>query len=302
MNPAIGHRTDPVTYWAAARARLDGLPGGRGLNLAHEAVDRHVLHGRGNRTALRLLARGGQRREVSYAELREASNRFAGALDALGVAAGDAVFVLLPRRLDLYVAVLGALKHGAVVCPLFSAYGPEPIAQRLTLGHGRVLVTTAALYERKVAANRPALAELRHVLLADDDATVEGTESLPSLLAAAAANYEIPATEPGQPALLHFTSGTTGAPKGAVHVHEAVVAHHATGTDVLDLHGDDVLRRGPPALRPPRSPGRCRYPVGYHRRAAGPARGGRPTWSCRPRPSRICSSVSGAPRARYEAS
>jgi acetyl-CoA synthetase len=232
--------TDPVQVWAEARRRLDGLPDGRGLNIAHEAVDRHVLHGHGDRVALRLLSRNGDRTELTYAALAEATARFAGALDALGVRSGDTVFVLLPRRVELYVAVLGALKHGCIACPLFSAFGPGPVTQRLALGHGRVLVTTAALYERSVAAQRAELPELRHVLVTDDEAPA-GTSSLPKLTAAAPPVYEIAPTAPDQPALLHFTSGTTGTPKGAVHVHEAVVAHDLTGRDVLGLSPGEVF-------------------------------------------------------------
>jgi len=229
--------------WEQAARALDGLPDGRGLNLAHEAVDRHAAGPRRARTALRLLAKSGAARDVSYGELAALSGRFANALGALGVARGERVFALCGRTLDLYVAALGALKAGAVFCPLFSAFGPEPIRQRLALGQGRVLVTTGALYRRKVAGLRAALPALEHVLLASEGEAGEsppGTQRLAALLDAASERFEIPATDPEDPALLHFTSGTTGKPKGALHVHRAVVAHHATGRFALDLHDDDV--------------------------------------------------------------
>jgi acetyl-CoA synthetase len=127
------------------------------------------------------------------------------------------------------------------VCPLFSAFGPEPIRQRLEIGDGRVLVTTRRLYERKVAGLRGQLPGLRHVLIVDGEGGLPPeTLDLDTLLAEASPRFSIPPTDREDPALLHFTSGTTGQPKGAVHVHDAVVAHTATARYALDLHPDDV--------------------------------------------------------------
>jgi acetyl-CoA synthetase len=229
--------------WEAARAALDGLPGGRGLNIAHEAVDRHAAGPRRDRVALRFLSKEGARREMSYGELCAETSRFANALRALGVGKGDRVFALLGRVPELYVAALGTLKAGAVFCPLFSAFGPEPLRARLELGAAQVLVTSEPLYRRKVAGIRPELPELRHVLLAGKDAPAEipGARGLEPLLAGCEPRFEIPPTDPEDLALLHFTSGTTGRPKGAMHVHQAVVAHAATGRLALDLHDGDVF-------------------------------------------------------------
>jgi acetyl-CoA synthetase len=231
--------------WEAARLELDGLPGGKGLNIAYEAVDRHAAGGRADHLAIRWLGRHGERRDLTYAQLRGLSNRFAGVLQALGVGKGERVFVLTGRIPELYITVLGALKNRSVVCPLFAAFGPEPIYQRLTMGQGRVLVTTEALYRRKVAALRERLPHLEHVLLVGTGgaapAPVPGTRSFHALMAGADERCEIGPTDPEDPALLHFTSGTTGKPKGAVHVHGAVVAHHATGGFALDLQPGDVF-------------------------------------------------------------
>ena len=229
--------------WADARRELAGLPGG-GLNIAHEAIDRHASGPRRDHVALRWLGRRGEIEDYTYGRLQELTNRFANVLAGLGAAKGDRVYALAGRLPELYVAALGTLKHRSVFCPLFSAFGPEPIRARLAIGQARVLVTTASLYDRKVAALRPLLPHLEHVLLVGDDrqpTQVPGTHDYHRLMAGAGDHFEIGPTDPEDPALLHFTSGTTGTPKGAVHVHEAVLAHHVTGQLALDLHPDDVF-------------------------------------------------------------
>ncbi len=212
---------------------ISGLPGGRGLNIAYEAVDRHAAGPLAHKVALRFIEKDGAAVDVTYAALAEQSNRFANALRSLGVGPGDAVFALLGRAPELYTAAIGTLKNKSVFSPLFSQFGPEPLATRLQKGEAKVLVTTRRLYERKVRVVRDQVPTLEHVIIVD--------EELPGLLARADARFEIPATDKSEPALLHFTSGTTGTPKGAVHVHEAVVVHHLTGRLVLDLHDDDVF-------------------------------------------------------------
>jgi acetyl-CoA synthetase len=227
--------------WDAIRAELDGLPGG-GLNMAHEAVDRHARGPRADHLALRWLGTDGTTHDLTYADLARESARFANVLDQLEVGRGDRVFALLGRIPELYFAALGTLKHASVFCPLFSQFGPEPVGQRLGRGDARVLVTTKAFYEKKVAGQRDRLPSLAHVLLVDVAEDVDRTvRSLPALMRAASDRFAIPPTTPDEMALLHFTSGTTGPPKGAVHVHEAALMHFATGRYVLDLHSDDVF-------------------------------------------------------------
>jgi acetyl-CoA synthetase len=230
--------------WEKARKELDGLPEGRGLNMAYEAVDRHANGPRRDHPALRWIGKSGETKDFTYARLRELTNRFANVLESLGVRPGDRVYALTGRIPALYVTALGTLKHRAVFCPLFSAFGPEPLRARLAIGEASVLVTTEALYRRKVAGIRDTLPHLTHVLLIGDHhrpSQVPGTRDFHLAMEQASERYTIGPTQPEDRALLHFTSGTTGTPKGAIHVHDAVVAHHITGKLALDLHKDDIF-------------------------------------------------------------
>jgi len=229
--------------WDEARSALDGLPGGRGLNIAHEAVDRHALNARASRVAIRWLGRSGERQDVTYADLFRETNKCANALRSLGVGGGDVVSTVLGRIPALYVAALGTLKNASVYTPLFSAFGPDPIVARLTKAQARVLVTTLSLYERKIAPVRAHLPALEHVLVVRDTsgALPPATRDFDALLGRQEDRFKIPPTDPEDLALLHFTSGTTGTPKGALHVHEAVVSHHATARVALDFHDGDIF-------------------------------------------------------------
>jgi acetyl-CoA synthetase len=228
--------------WDTIREELDGLPGGRGLNIAHEAVDRHAAGPLANSLALRWLGSEGEVRDFTYTDLKSQSNRFANVLRGMGIGKGDTVCVLAGRVPELYLAALGILKNTSVFCPLFSAFGPEPVFQRLSRGDARVLVTTERQYRQKVANLVESLPKLGHVLLVDvTDHVSDGLLSFPKLMAEASEAFEIPPTDPEDMAVLHFTSGTTGMPKGAVHVHNAVLTHYMTGKYVMDFHPGDVF-------------------------------------------------------------
>ena len=235
-------KTCATFSWEDIRRELDGLPGGKGLNIAYEAIDRHASGPRRDHLAIRWLGKDGTVFDFTYGDLREQSNRFANVLRGLGVGKGDRVFVLAGRIPGLYIAALGTLKNTSVFCPLFSAFGPEPTYQRLSRGDAKVLVTTERLYQQKIVDLRKRLPQLQHILLVDaDEDAGENVWSLAKRMRDAAGELTIPPTDPEDMALLHFTSGTTGMPKGAIHVHNAVLTHYMTGKYVLDFHSDDVF-------------------------------------------------------------
>ncbi|MGZ4578738.1 MAG: acetate--CoA ligase [Mycobacterium sp.] len=222
---------------------------GPGLcNIAYAALDRHAVGPAASRTALRFVsdsARDGviTTHDVSYAELGRLSRRFSSVLRSLGINKGDRVFTLMGRTPELYIAMLGALRNGSVVSPLFSAFGPEPIATRVNIGRADVLVTTRAIYQRKIAKIRDRLPSVRYIFVVDDGqagGAPPGTLDFWQSVDAADENPPIEPTTADDPALLHFTSGTTGTPKGAIHVHGAVMMHYVTGLYALDLHPDDT--------------------------------------------------------------
>ncbi|MGO4785339.1 acetate--CoA ligase [Cryobacterium sp. W22_MBD10_FK3] len=227
--------------WENARQAISGLPGGRGVNISHEAVDRHAHGAHATTDALRFVRVDESTLPVSYGALADQISRFASVLHRLGLERQDRVFSLLGRVPEQYVAAFGTLKNGSVFCPLYDAFGPDPVRQRLAIGSGRVLVTTRALFREHVAPVRLRLPELVHVLLVDADGDPDpGTLDFAALMKEAPPFGDTVATQREDMALLHFTSGTTGAPKGAIHVHDAVTAYYVSALFALDLHQDDI--------------------------------------------------------------
>ncbi|KZS85849.1 acetate--CoA ligase [Mycobacterium persicum] len=233
--------------WSDVPALCEGMGEGR-CNIGYAALDRHAAGPTATHTALRFVTDKSwdgaiSTRDVSYAELIRLAARFTGVLRALGMNKGNRVFTIMGRVPELYITMLGALRNGSIVSPLFSAFGPEPIATRVAIGEADVLVTTKAIYQRKIAKIRDRLTSVRHVLVVDDDKTGEqlpGTLNFWDWMNAAEENTPVEPTTAEDPALLHFTSGTTGTPKGAIHVHGAVAMHYVTGRYALDLHPDDI--------------------------------------------------------------
>jgi acetyl-CoA synthetase len=228
--------------WEKERKGLDGLPNSGGINVAYEAVERHTLGKLMHHVALRWIRKDQSSRDFTYQDLNLLSNRFANVLGQLGVLKGERVFTLTGRIPELYVTALGTLKNVSVFCPLFSVFGPEPVFQRLSRGNAKILVTTKEQFEKKIKSLLERLPDLAHVLITDIHEDIDKKAmSLPNLMEKSHDQFVIPPTQPEDPALLHFTSGTTGMPKGALHVHNAVLMHYITGKYVLDFHPKDIF-------------------------------------------------------------
>ena len=237
--------------WDEARGGLDGLPGG-GLNIAHEAVDRHVAAGRGEQ-ARHCAGSGGTATGATSptpslrAQTQPLRQLLAGARAS---PQGDRVFSLLGRVPELYVAALGTLKTGSVFSPLFSAFGPEPVRRacdrrRAGPGHHR------GVLQRKVAPWRDELPASSTCCWS----TAEGSRpTARRIWRALARRGRDGVRDRAPPTRRTWRCCTSPAarparPKGAVHVHEAVVAHHVTGHFALDLHPErHLLVHGRPRL------------------------------------------------------
>ncbi|PSU12769.1 acetate--CoA ligase [Photobacterium gaetbulicola] len=217
-----------------------GLSSG-GINIGYEAVDRHLGTPFEDKVALRWISKKDQIVELSYHQLSKQSSAFGSLLNQLGLASGSRIFSLIGRRPELYIAALGTLKAGCVFTPLFSAFGPEPIRSRMEIGEANVVVTTVSLYRKKLKSWWRELPHLKAILLVDGNPdNEEGCFDFHLLMGSADPQYPTARTLPEDTALLHFTSGTTGKPKGVLHVHQAVEHHLLSAFYALDLKPTDT--------------------------------------------------------------
>jgi acetyl-CoA synthetase len=216
------------------------------INICHEALARNA---QGDSIAIRFVPPSWspdhpQVSDISYKELSNDTNRFAHALKNLGMKKGDVLCTLSARVPELYTVALGSLQLGIVFSPLFSAFGPQPVMARINKGKAKAIFSLASLFRKKVLPVLHSLPSLKHIILIDDDgslAQIPGAINFSTLMRQADSSFIMERTGPQDMAFLHFTSGTTGEPKGAVHVHQAVIYHKFSGEYALDLRPNDVF-------------------------------------------------------------
>lgn len=219
------------------------------LNICHEALDIHLNTEVEKKVAIRFVGKRwpldkNNIRDITYGELLSQTKQLTKAFLHLGLTKKDVLFSLSPRLPESYLTTLAALRAGIVYSPLFSVFGPEPIAARMIKGNAKALFTLASLYHKKIAVIRESLTTLKYLIILDDDGSAKDIPDHIDFNQLMGADYSDPSevkTSADDLALLHFTSGTTGKPKGAMHVHAAVVFHQLSGKWALDFKSNDIF-------------------------------------------------------------
>ncbi|ADI25734.1 MULTISPECIES: acetate--CoA ligase [unclassified Geobacillus] len=223
--------------WSEVEKEFSWHETGR-VNMAYEAIDRHAESFRKNKVAL--YYRDAVRNEkYTFKEMKEMSNKVANVLkQAADIQKGDRVFVFMPRSPELYFAVLGIIKTGAIVGPLFEAFMEGAVRDRLEDSGAKAIVTTPELLPRVPVGDLP---ELKYVFLVGDGIVEEGPYiDLKKRMNEASKHFDIEWVDRQDGLILHYTSGSTGKPKGVLHVHNAMIQHYQTAKWVLDLKEDDI--------------------------------------------------------------
>ncbi|MCD8914867.1 acetate--CoA ligase [Staphylococcus simulans] len=208
------------------------------VNMAYECIDRHVDNGLGDKTALNY--KDAKRKEsYTFKEMQALTNKAANVLkDEANVEKGDRVFIFMPRTPELYFAFFGILKLGAIVGPLFEAFMEKAVADRLDNSDANVIVTTKDLKSRILKDDLP---KLEKIVVVDENGDVEEEDvDFNKALKDASDEFDIEWLDREDGLILHYTSGSTGQPKGVLHVQDAMIVHYISGKYVLDLKEDDV--------------------------------------------------------------
>jgi len=228
--------------WEDIRKELDWFDDGK-INIAYEVIDRHLKTPLKDKTAMFWEGKNGEREDYTFADLSRLSSRFANVLKTIGVNKGDRVFTYMDRTPEQYISLIGVLKAGGVIGPLFSAFGPDAIKDRLGDCEAKVIITIPRLVKtiHEIMDDIPSLQTIVIVNKRNNPYDLKENEvSYESLMDEAADDFDLIKTDKEDKAIIHYTSGTTGKPKGVVHVHEAVMGHYATGKYVLDLQPEDI--------------------------------------------------------------
>ncbi|WP_040286169.1 acetate--CoA ligase [Sporosarcina koreensis] len=224
--------------WKEAEKEFSWYETGK-VNIAHEAIDRHADSYRKNKVAL--FYKDGERHEsYTYGDMKKYSNQAANVFkNCSTLEKGDRIFIFMPRSPELYFALLGALKVGAIAGPLFEAFMEGAVYDRLDDSDAKAIVTTPELVDR-IPVDR--LPHLETVFVVGDNVTEEGKViDFNKHFKKASKQFDVEWLERESPTLLHYTSGSTGKPKGVLHVQEAMVQQIQTAKWVLDLRETDVF-------------------------------------------------------------
>lgn len=231
FNLADYDRVYDTFTWAETEKELDWVRD-EPVNIAYTCVDRHVRAGKGEQTAL-LCDDGSSKKSYTFNDLCDLTNRFANGLKKLGVRRGERVVLFLPSGPEFQISLLGVVKAGAIAVPLHSKFMDDAVQEFLLDSEPAAVITTATL---KLRINHSNMAFIRRLIVVDGD----GDDGWQTVINNSSAE---PATEWMQredPMLLLYTSGSTGAPKGVVHVHEGALQYYQTGSWVLDMKEKDV--------------------------------------------------------------
>jgi acetyl-CoA synthetase len=226
--------------WSFAKREL-GYKDGEPLNIGAFCSDRICAQGKATKPALLWESHSGESRSYTYDDIRIHSNGFAVFLRGLGVQTGDRVCIFMDRIPELYISFLGILKLGAIAQPLFSAFGEESLITRLEDAQTGTVLTTRK-HAGKLRRIRAKLPHLKHVVLMDatPDQLREGELAYDMHAAARVESFDWFKGNSETSSVLHYTSGTTGKPKGALHVHGSIFAQHLSTRWVLDLNDQDI--------------------------------------------------------------
>ncbi|MFS1513318.1 acetate--CoA ligase [Chengkuizengella sp. SCS-71B] len=207
------------------------------VNMAYEAIDRHAESTIKDKVAL-YYSDSLRDESYTFADMKKKSNQAGNVLRDLGIHKGDRVFIFMPRTPELYFVLLGAIKNGAIVGPLFEAFMETAVKDRLEDSEAVAVVTTPELLHRIQVSDLP---NLKHIILVGKDISLsEGQVDFNQEMKNASDKFEMEWVDREDGLIIHYTSGSTGKPKGVFHSHNAMIQHYYTGKIVLDLKEDDI--------------------------------------------------------------